>query len=128
MVQLLILSGNNAGAQFTRTRFPILIGRAADADISLDAPGVWPRHLQITRQAEGLVCQAEADALISVNDALVRQAVLRNGDVISLGGLKIQFALAPVRQASLRARESLLWLALALLCLAQVALITRLVR
>ncbi|MGA3179645.1 MAG: FHA domain-containing protein [Verrucomicrobiota bacterium] len=128
MVQLLILSGNKAGAQFIASRLPVLIGRAPDADLSLDGPGVWPRHLQIIRQAQGLVCQAQDGALLSVNGTPADQAVLRNGDVISMGAIKIQFGLAPVRQSSLRARECLLWIALALLCLAQVALIRRLVR
>jgi pSer/pThr/pTyr-binding forkhead associated (FHA) protein len=128
MVQLHILSGKKAGAQFTGTRFPIHVGRAAEADISVDEPGVWPRHLKITRRPEGLVCQAEANARVGVNDVQVDQAVLRNGDVISIGALKIQFALAPVRQSSLFAREWLVWTALAVICLGQVALICRLIR
>ena len=100
MVQLQILSGKKAGAQFTASRLPLQIGRAAGADLSLEEPGVWPRHFQIARQGRDLVCQAEADALLSVNGVQVDQAVLRSGDVISIGALKIQFALSPVRQSS----------------------------
>jgi predicted component of type VI protein secretion system len=128
MVQLQILSGKKAGAQFTASRLPLQIGRAAGADLSLEEPGVWPRHCHIARQGRDLVCQAEANALLSVNGVQVDQAVLRNGDVISIGALKIQFALSPVRQSSLRWRESLTWAALALLCLGQVVLIYRLMR
>ena len=128
MVQIHILSGNKAGARFTGTRFPIRVGRAADSDISLDEPGVWPRHLTFTRQPQGLVCQAQASALVSVNDVPVNETVLRNGDVISIGALKMRFALAPVRQSSLLAREWLFWTALAIICLGQVALICRLLR
>ena len=104
------------------------IGRASDADLPLEEPGIWPRHCRIARQGRELVCQAEAGALLSVNGAPVQQAVLRNGDVISVGALKIRFALSPVRQSSLRAIECLTWAALALLCLAQIALISRLLR
>jgi predicted component of type VI protein secretion system len=128
MVQLQILSGKKAGAQFTASRLPLQIGRAAGADLSLEEPGVWPRHFQIARQGRDLVCQAEAEALLSVNGIQVDQAVLRSGDVISIGALKIQFALSPVRQSSQRWRESLTWAALALLCLGQVVLIYRLMR
>jgi pSer/pThr/pTyr-binding forkhead associated (FHA) protein len=128
MIQLHILSGNKTGVHFIKNRFPVLIGRAAEADISLNDPGVWPRHLQITRQAEGLVCQAEPNALVSINDAPVQQAVLRNGDVISIGALKVQFTLAPVRQSSLLAREWLVWIGLALLSFAQVALDCQLIK
>ena len=128
MVQLQILSGKRAGAQFTASRLPLQVGRAAPADLSLEEPGVWPRHFQITREGRDLVCQAEADALLSVNGVPIERAVLRNGDVISIGALKIQFALSPVRQSSLTARESLTWAALALLCLGQIALIYRLIQ
>lgn len=106
----------------------MLVGRAADGDLSLEEPGVWPRHFQITRQGRDLVCQAEPNALLSVNGVQVDRAVLRNGDVISIGALKIQFALSPVRQSSLRPCEWLTWAALALLCLSQVVLIYRLIR
>jgi len=128
MVQLQILSGKKAGTQFTASRLPLQVGRAAQADLSLEEPGVWPRHFQIIRQGRELICQAEASALLSVNGVPVDQAALRNGDVISIGALKIQFALSPVRQSSLRWRESLTWAALALLCLGQIFLIYRLVQ
>jgi predicted component of type VI protein secretion system len=128
MVQLQILSGKKAGAQFTASRLPLQIGRAAGAGLSLEEPGVWPRHFQIARQGRDLVCQAEADALLSINGVQVDHAVLRSGDVISIGALKIQFALSPVRQSSPRAREWLTWAALVLLCLGQVLLIYRLMR
>jgi hypothetical protein len=75
-----------------------------------------------------LVCQAEPGALLSVNGVQVDRAVLRNGDVISIGALKIQFALSPVRQSGLRARESLTWAVLAILCLGQVVLFYGLVQ
>ena len=128
MVQLQILSGKRSGTQFTATRLPMQIGRASDADLSLEEPGVWPHHCRIARQGRELICQAEAGALLSVNGTPVERAVLHNGDVLSVGGLKIQFALSPVRQSSLRALECLTWAALALLCLGQIALISRLLR
>ncbi len=128
MVQLQILTGKRAGAQFTAARLPLQIGRAAESDLCLEEPGVWPRHFQISRQGLDVVCQAQPDALLSVNGVQVAQAVLRNGDIISIGALKIQFALSPVRQSGLSVREGLTWAALALLCLAQVLLIYSLMR
>ena len=71
MVQLQFLSGQKAGAQFTASRLPLQFGRAAEADLSLEEPGVWPRHFQIARQGRDLVCQAEAGALLSVNGVQV---------------------------------------------------------
>jgi hypothetical protein len=89
----------------------------------LDDPGVWPRHFQIDWQREGLILEVEPDALLSLNDSPVRRAVLRNGDVLTLGAVRIRFSLSPVRPSSLAAREGLTWIALGALCLGQVALI-----
>jgi hypothetical protein len=78
----------------------------------------------------GLIWSAKAqpDALLSINGVQTDRGVLRNGDIISVGALKIQFALSPVRQPGQRAREGLTWAALGLLCLAQVLLVYQLIR
>jgi hypothetical protein len=97
-------------------------------DLSLDDPGVWQRHFLIDWRPEGLVLEAEPDALLSVNDSPARQTVLRNGDIITLGALKIRFSFSPVRQSSLAPREWMTWIALGALCLGQVALVYLLIR
>ena len=61
--------------------------------------------------------------MASLNHLPVRQASLRNGDLIELGAVQLQFGLSPTRHRSLRLREVLTWIALGLLCLGQVALI-----
>jgi predicted component of type VI protein secretion system len=128
MVQLQILSGRKAGLQFAASRLPLQVGRAPEADLCLEEPGVWPRHFQIAREGRDLVCRAEANALLSVNGVQAGQVALRNGDIISIGALRIQFALSPVRQSSLRLRECLTWCGLALVCVTQILLIYRLFR
>jgi hypothetical protein len=128
MIDLQILSGKRTGSKFSSDHFPIRVGRAAGLDLSLDEPGVWPAHFRINWQPEGLILEAEPDALVSVNDAAVRRSVLRNGDIIALGALKIRFSLSAVRQSSSVAREWLTWIALGALCLVQVALVYMLLR
>jgi predicted component of type VI protein secretion system len=128
MVALQVLSGNRMGTKFCGDHFPICVGRAEGLDLSLDDPGVWPRHFKIAWQREGLILEAEPDALVSVNDAAVRRTVLRNGDIITLGSLKIRFSLSSVRQSSMAAVEWLTWVALGALCLGQVALVYLLLR
>jgi predicted component of type VI protein secretion system len=128
MVQLQILSGNRTGTRFSGDHFPIRVGRSEESDLTLQEPGVWPRHFQITWQSEGLILEAEPDALISVNEAAIHRAVLRNGDVITVGSLKIRFSLGPMRQSSLAVCEWLTWVALGVLCLGQVALVYLLLR
>jgi pSer/pThr/pTyr-binding forkhead associated (FHA) protein len=128
VVQLQLLSGNRSGTIFRTSHFPIRAGREPGLDLSLDDPGVWQRHFLIDWKPEGLVLEAEPEALLSVNDTPARRAVLRNGDIISLGALKIRFSLSPVRQSSLALREWLTWIALGALCLGQVALVYWLIR
>jgi pSer/pThr/pTyr-binding forkhead associated (FHA) protein len=128
VVQLQLLNGNRTGSVFRFAHFPIRAGRAPESDLLLDEPGVWLRHFLIDWRPEGLVLAAEPDALLSVNDAPVPRALLRNGDIITLGALKIRFSLSPVRQSSLALREWLTWIALAALCLGQIALVYALLR
>jgi hypothetical protein len=96
--------------------------------LPLDEPGVWQRHFVIDWRAEGLILEAEPEALLSINDTSVQRALLRNGDIITLGASKIRFSFSPVRQSSLAPREWLTWIALGALCLGQVALVYELIR
>lgn len=126
MVRLQILTGKQNGAVFEGARFPIQAGRSKDCDLVLDDLGVWPRHFRIDWQAEGLILEAESDALLNVNDTPVRRAVLRNGDVMTVGAARIRFSFSPVRASSQATVEWLTWIALAALCLGQVGIIYKL--
>jgi predicted component of type VI protein secretion system len=128
VVQLQLLTGNRSGTIFRSAHFPIRAGRAPESDLPLNDPGVWQRHFLIDWRSEGLVLEAESEALLSVNDAPTQHAVLRNGDIITLGALRIRFSLSPVRQSSLAPREWLTWFALGALCLGQIALVYLLIR
>jgi predicted component of type VI protein secretion system len=112
-----------AGKKFDGSSLPIALGRSEQSDVSLDEPGVWPCHCKIHWRQEGMVLEVEPDALAGVNGVLVPSALLRNGDLITLGGVTLRFNLSPVRQSSAALREWLTWLALGALCLGQVAAI-----
>jgi pSer/pThr/pTyr-binding forkhead associated (FHA) protein len=129
MVQLKVLSGKKAGTAWVARRFPVRIGRSAQADLQSDESGVWDQHLRVDFDpAAGLVLTAQPDALTTVNGQPVQQAVLRNGDSISAGSLKLQFWLSETRQRGLRFREGLTWAAIAVISLGQVAIVYWLVR
>ena len=124
MIQLKILRGKTAGSHWVARRFPVQVGRASEADLTLEEDGVWDRHLEIALcPAEGFVLSVQTGALAFINSQPAQRTVLRNGDLIELGAAKIQFGLSPTRPRSLRFREALTWIAFALLCLGQVALI-----
>jgi hypothetical protein len=128
MISLRILSGKMAGTEHMARHFPFRIGRSSAADLQLHEDGVWDQHLELAfNSVTGFVLTASPDALTSLNGKPVREAVLRNGDVMEIGALKIRFWLGAVRQYGLRIREGLVWLSCALITAVQLFLIYRLI-
>lgn len=124
MVQLKILSGKKAGAIWAARRFPVRIGRAAAADLQLEEDGIWDQHLILQFEPQnGVSACPQAQALVQINGEPAAQTPLRNGDLIELGSVKLQFWLSDTRQGSLRLREALTWTGIIAITLAQFALI-----
>ncbi len=129
MVQLRILSGKQAGSIHPIDRFPCVVGRSASVNLRLEEPGVWDQHLRLElKKGEAFTLAVLPGALARVNGQPVEVVVLRGGDIIELGGTRLQFWLSPTRQRSYNAGEFLTWIALALLSAGQIALIYRLLR
>jgi predicted component of type VI protein secretion system len=127
MVRLKILSGKMAGTEHSARHFPFRLGRGAAADLRLEEDGVWERHAELALDASGgFVLSAQSEALVAVNGRPCLEAVLRNGDEMDLGALKLRFWIGPTRQRSLRFREWLTWVAVAAVTAAQLVLIYRL--
>jgi pSer/pThr/pTyr-binding forkhead associated (FHA) protein len=129
MIQLNILSGKKAGAQPVARHFPFRIGRAAGNDLQLGDDGVWDQHLILEFQKqEGFKLATAANALATVNNEPVQNRILRNGDIITIGLVKIQFWLATARQHGLRLREGFIWALLIFVTVSQFALLYWLIR
>ncbi len=129
MIQLNILSGKKAGTQTVARHFPFRIGRAAGNELQLEDDGVWDQHLTLECQPEsGFNLATAPNALTTVNAAPVQIAVLRNGDTLTVGSVKIQFWLAAARQRSLLVRESFVWALLVLVTVFQFVLLYWLIR
>ena len=127
MVQLDISSRTKAGTVWLARSFPFVVGRSVSSDLRLDHPGVWDRHFEVRlAMPEGFLLTTQPPATLSINGRGVDSAVLRNGDVIELGDLKIRFSLQAARQSQLRAREALTWLAFVALGVGQLILIYQL--
>ena len=110
-------------------RFPVRIGRATTADLRLDEEGVWDAHLQIDlSRAEGLIARTPSEGVLYVNGKNLRDCILRNGDELVLGSVKLQCWLAGTRQRGFGFREWLTWIAIGAICLGQVWLIYWLLR
>ena len=123
MVQFKILSGKTAGSLGDARHFPFRIGRAANADLQIEEPGVWDNHLEVSLCADGFAVATQPNALTSINGQLIQNAVLRNGDLIELGSVKLQFWLSAAPQRGQRAREAFVWAMISLVCLTQIALV-----
>ncbi len=129
MVQLNILSGKKAGGQAVARRFPFHIGRAAGNELQLDDDGIWDRHLTLEFQrGAGFTLTTASNALASVNREPAQTAVLRNGDLITLGSVQLQFWLGAARQRGLRTGEYFVWALVVAVTFAQFVLIYWLIR
>jgi len=124
MIQLNILSGKQAGTQTVARHFPFRIGRVPGNELQLADDGVWDQHLTLEFQPQsGFNLATAPDALATVNGEPVQNTVLRNGDTITVGSVKIQFWLAAAIQGSLRLREAFVWTLLVFVTLSQFALL-----
>lgn len=124
MVQLKLLSGKMAGAVLVARHFPWRIGRAAAADCRLEESGIWDQHLVLDLvPVDGFKLQLQPDALGTINGKPFKEMTVRNGDVIEIGSVRMQFWLAETPQMSLRGREFLTWLAIAFVTVGQAILI-----
>lgn len=114
--QLQILDGKRAGFLWEARSFPFWVGRAAEAALRLEEPGVWEKHLEFTCvRAEGFKVRVAPQALARLNGELFQESWLRSGDIVDLGGVRVRFWLPPAPLISWRFREWMTWLGMALL-------------
>jgi pSer/pThr/pTyr-binding forkhead associated (FHA) protein len=85
-LRLVVVGGPGIGAQLRLSSHPdVQIGRSPAADLTLDDPHVAEIHLKLYREGNGLVCLDLTGRGFAHNGAAVRKAMLKIGDVISLG-------------------------------------------
>lgn len=116
MVRLRHLAGPLAGRETEVRHFPFRIGRGTGDDLRLEAAGLWETHCVIeTTPDHRLQLRGRDGASTRVNGTTVSAVLLRNGDILEAGELRLQLWLGPVRQTNLRSREALTWLGIALI-------------
>ena len=72
--------------EFVFDRFPVIIGRSEDADVTLDDRWASRRHCLIESQ-DGVLVVRDLDSKHGtlLNDAVISEAVLKPGDTLSIG-------------------------------------------
>ncbi len=124
MLQVQVLSGALAGTEVVARRFPFRIGRDPADHLRLELAGVWAQHATVHCDwTEGLRLEAHAQALTLLNGQAVQRAGVRNGDLLTVGEVRLRLWLSPTRQTSLRWREGFTWVGLAAVVVLQVLLL-----
>ena len=82
------------------------------------------RHLELYLDAQnGLSLKVQETAHASINGEPFKSAIMRNGDIVELGAVKLRFWLAKARRRNLVWREWMVWAIVTGVALGQVALI-----
>ncbi|MBM4043767.1 MAG: FHA domain-containing protein, partial [Planctomycetes bacterium] len=92
--RLTIISGDKAGDAFTlAAKARLVIGRSSQADVSLDSTDVSRLHCQVEGDGDLFwLTDLKSSNGTFVNDQPVTNYLLYDGDVISVGGVKLEFA------------------------------------
>jgi pSer/pThr/pTyr-binding forkhead associated (FHA) protein len=111
MIELVGLTDPVRGRRYTIRRLPAFLGRNPDSDVALEAPGVWDRHLRFDwDRAQGILVSSLGAAGLWVNDQPVREARLRNGDILTVGGVRLRFQLSPTSVRPRLVSSAVAWL------------------
>lgn len=90
--RLVMLSGDQQGREYRLEQAVTTVGRAINNDIVIADPQTSRRHLQIVREANGFVAVDSGSANgFYVNDQQIKRALLRDGDIITIGLVRMAF-------------------------------------
>ncbi|MFL5320983.1 MAG: FHA domain-containing protein [Myxococcaceae bacterium] len=91
--RLVVVNTEFAGREFACIRSELKIGRTDDNDISIDHRSLSRTHAKVVREdgGEWKVIDMQSANGTAVNGETYAQSSLRNGDVITLGHVKLKF-------------------------------------
>lgn len=88
-----------AGTETVARHFPFHIGRSKESDLRLEQPGVWEEHAVFRLEEDRLKLAGSGQASIRLNGRLLEAAaVVRAGDLVEVGAVKIRIGLATAVQ------------------------------
>ena len=96
--RLVVLNTIFAGSTFPLRTTESVIGRTEDNDVTIDHRSVSRNHAKLVREGERVrILDLKSANGVLVNNDFVEQAVLKPGDVIELGRVKIRYVPAGER-------------------------------
>ncbi|MBX7115434.1 MAG: FHA domain-containing protein [Myxococcaceae bacterium] len=130
--RLVVLNTDFAGREFACIRSQLTIGRTEDNDVAIDHRSLSQNHCKLVRDEQGdwrVIDLASTNGLL-VNGETYQQSVLKAGDVLELGHVKLKFVRAGDRvslpsetdEAESQGTRAPMWVGLAALVLAAVAI------
>ena len=124
MTKLLIESGRRAGEIIHITKFPWSIGRNSSMNLHLDDEGIWDKHVEIVlKEGSGFYAVVPSSVRALINRVPFTENLLRNGDILQLGAVRIQFRFAETQLRQWKVRELFFWISIVLLFLFQITII-----
>jgi pSer/pThr/pTyr-binding forkhead associated (FHA) protein len=95
--RLVVVQGPNVGTVYPLLEHKLLIGRGEECQIALDDASVSRVHVELLRTEHGLMIldQGSSNGL-RINGADLPSAMLRSGDVVELGDVRLKFIPAGV--------------------------------
>jgi len=90
--RLVVVQGPNVGTIYPLLEHKLLIGRGEECQIALDDASVSRVHVEVLRTEHGLMIldQGSSNGL-RINGADLPSAMLRSGDVVELGDVRLKF-------------------------------------
>jgi signal transduction histidine kinase len=90
IAKLVVLGPHGDTASFELTRFPVILGRAPDTDVSLSHPSVSRRHAQIDLREDHLSIEDLGSSFGTfINNKRTSSSLLYNGDILRLGSCEL---------------------------------------
>lgn len=102
--RLVVVQGPNVGTVYPLSEHKLLIGRGEECQIAFDDASVSRVHVEVLRTEHGLMIldQGSSNGL-RINGADLPSAMLRSGDVVELGDVRLKFVPAGVEDVVMQA-------------------------
>lgn len=93
-VRLEVIAGSLKGQSFPLTTGRVSMGRSEDQDLRIPDPGASRGHALLTQEGRGWILRDQGSANgLFLNEQRLREAPLRNGDVIRIGATQLRFVM-----------------------------------